>query len=542
MKKQRKLKVWLSLLLAVMMVAGLVGCSSSSSSSTSDTTSGSTETEGTGEAAESTTGGGTIDSITVVQDADPGTMNPWGSSSTGLLRTKLYVYQTLFQYDEEYNLTPIVGENWVQDDETHYTVTIQEGVYDSAGNKIDANDVLCSYQLASESSAASSTFTYVDIDNCQVIDDYTVQLAFTQETEFAFYNLMNQICVVSQASYEADPDEFVNNPVGSGPYVLDSWIVGTSMTLKKNENYWKDLTSLPEADQVSMQNTDTITIKFVSEASQRAIELETGSADVIYDCQATDVARFEENENYTVYVDSSTKTLSTYFNCTDNSACSDVRIRQAIAYAIDTVAIASVALEGYGEALYSTAHQLTEEWRDSYAEGDVYYAQDLEKAKELLAEAGYAEGELTLHVMVDETAMKRSAAQILQAACSEIGINVEIDQLETAVFQANIGDLTAWDMYMGVGTFNVYTVASLVTQIEKTGYPEDTDLRTAINEAFRVYDEETSDAAIAAWNEEIPIYYMASVQNIYVYDNTKIGNLSIDKNMCFWVGQFTSAS
>ncbi len=513
-------KKWLAaVMVGILTVSMLVGCGDGGNNESESDDGNVTASEG-------------LDKVVVGMDADPGTMNPWGSSSTALLRTKLYPFQTLFQFDSEWNLTSVIGESWTQDDATHYTVKICEGVVDSAGNSIKAADVLFSYQQAAESPSMNSTFKYVDIDGCSVVDEYTIQLAFNQETEFAFSQLCRQVCIVSQASYEADPDEMVNNPVGSGPYVLSDWIVGTSLTFTKNENYWREGTN--------EQNVNTIEVRIISEASQRAIELETGGVDIIYDCQATDVSRFEDNSDYQVVVDTGTKTLSTYFNCSDQSPCGDKRIRQAIAYAVDSVAIAQVACEGYGEATQSIAHPLTAEWRDSYDTGTPLYAQDKEKALQLLAEAGYGEGELTLHVMVDETAIKRSAAQILQAACSEIGINVVIDQLETAVFQANIGDLSAWDMYMGVGQSDVYTVASLVTQIEKTGYPEDSELYTILNEAFRVYDDVTADEAIAAWTEELPIYYMVNVQNVYVY-SSKIGNFSIDKNNCFWAGTFTAA-
>ena len=512
-------------LAAAMTVSALAGCGGGGGG----TTAAASESAG-GTAAANAVSGSKENAVVIGMDADPGTFNPWGSTSTALLRLKWNVFQPLFYLNTEKELIPILAESYEQVDATHYTVRLKQNIKDSAGNPIKASDVVFSMQQAADGPMAN-TFKYADPSTFQAVDDYTASLEFLQETEYAFTSVVKQIPIVSEAAYKADPNEMVNMPVGTGPYVLSDWTVGSSLTFTKNADYW-DTAPTP----MFSQNMDEITYRIISEGAQRAIELETGAIDIMYDCQATDLSRFQNNDAYVADIQDGSKVLNCYFNCSDNSPCADVRIRQAIAYAIDSQAVAVAACEGLGNASFSIAHPVTMEWREAYR-SEVLYPQNIEKAKSLLSEAGYQPGELTISIMADETAIKRASAQIIQAACSEIGINVEIQQLESAVFQANIGDRTAWDAYMGVNQSEIYAGALMTTQIEKTGYTGK-ELLDAIDKAFTVYDEATSDAAVQLWDQEIPILPLVNVQQVYVY-KAGLKNVNVQIDTTFWPGEMT---
>ena len=192
-------------------------------------------------------------------------------------------------------------------------------------------------------------------------------------------------------------------------------------------------------------------------------------------------------------------------------------MRQAVAYAVDTVGLAIAATEGLGEPAYSMAHPITYEWRDAYKERGPLYAQDLDKAKALVAECAADGIEPKFEIMTDEDAMKRNSAAIIQEACKQAGIEVEIAQLESAVFQSRYGDLTAWDAYMGNSMANIYTTSFMTTQLDRTGYPNPSDLRDAINLAFTVYDEGTADAVVALWEQELPIIPLVTRETAFAY-------------------------
>ncbi len=501
-------KVIAFLLVTVMALSLFAGCG------------GDTSTSGT---SSSGNGDGPRTDISIAMAADAGTFNPYASSADGFMKVKYNVYQALFYLTPEKELHPVIAESYEQIDDTTYRVKLKENVHDSENNPITAEDVVFSMQQGAAGNMAA-TFKYSTDEICAAISDYEVEFYFAQQTSYAFTSMMNQIIIIDKGAYEASDDEFVNNPIGTGPYVLTDWVVGSSMTFEQNENYWDD-----DPYPYFEQNMETITYKVIAEAAQRAIELETGGVDLIYDCQATDLSRFQSNTDFVANQVNSTRVLNIYFNCSEYSNCRDVRMRQAVAYAVDRNAIAVAACEGLGEASMSIAHPVTMEWRDRYAEQE-FYSQDIAKAQELVDELAAEGYPLEFSIMTDENATKRAAATIIQEACKQIGVTVEIEQLESAVFQSRYGDLTAWDSYMGQNASQIYTTALMTTQIDRTGYPADSELRTAIDEAFKVYDEATSDTVVELWNEEIPILPLVNIQVVYVYKAGLVGAESLDLN------------
>lgn len=201
-------------------------------------------------------------------------------------------------------------------------------------------------------------------------------------------------------------------------------------------------------------------------------------------------------------------------------------MRQAVAYATDTVALAQVASEGLGTAAASIAHPIQLDWMPEY-EGRILYDQDMDKAQALADELRADGVEMAFSIMTDENAMKRASATIIQEACKQIGIAVEIEQLESAVFQSRYGDLTAWDAYMGTNGSQIYVTSLMTTQIDRTGYPNPSELRDAINVAFEEWKEDTSREVVALWEEEIPILPLFYRQAAVAYSND-LKNIELD--------------
>ncbi len=210
-------------------------------------------------------------------------------------------------------------------------------------------------------------------------------------------------------------DEF-SNPVGSGPYTFVEWVSGDKITLKKNENYF-------DAD--NMGQMDTITFKVIPEGTSRTIALETGEVDVVDELPSNDVSKVEDASDLTMY--SSASTRIDYLGMNTQMAPFDNKlVRQAFNYAVDKQAVMMVAIDGTGVATESILAPSMLGYKASE------YKYDPEKAKELLAEAGYPDGfELTLWASGDQ---RKRMAEVIQANLMEVGITATIEMLEWGTY------------------------------------------------------------------------------------------------------------
>lgn len=459
-------------------------------------------------------------------DADPGDLSPWGNNSVSSLRAKACIYQPLVEYRSDGELHGVLLESWEQTDPTHYTLHLRENVKMHNGDILTASDVLFCIQMAAESSAFVQNTKGINLEESQVVDDQTLILAYDFETVFAMENLA-RISITTKNAYDSDPDHLINNPVGSGPYKLDDWVSGTSLTMTKFDEYW--------GDPATEQRVDTILYRIITEPSQRTIELETGGVDVLYDLQSSDVEQIQSNPEFTVLQNLSTRICNLYFNCSSNSVCENKQLRQAIAYAIDSEAIAEVAFGGFAEPEYALPSPVYPEWKESYREQGVLYAQDLDQAKALLAEAGYADG-LTLEIITDEDTLKIRTAEIIQAALSEIGITVNITSYESAVFQSTLVDAAAgWDLCVNYCRADGTVLAIFNNQLDannsKRTFIQDETLQSQIEDAVKDGAEEKVEALLETFNDLIPMYPLVAVEEIYAYKSTisdfnvKVGSL-----------------
>ncbi len=506
------MKKILTLLLAVVLTLSLfAGCG------------GETGTSGSSGYSGSASNGEARTDINIAIAADPGTFNPYQFGGPDYSKICKSIYQTLAFLTLEKEFEPIIAESWEQIDNLTYTVKLKENVYDSENNHIDANDVYYSCQQHMNSAQASA-WKYSDDENpVEVTGNYELTFHFKQETCTAFTSLLTGVMIVDSEAHAADSEGYTNNPIGTGPYKLEDWVVGSEVTLVKNENYWDD-----NPYKYFVQNMDTIRYKVIAESAQRAIELEIGGVDLIYDPQASDLNRFEDMDGYVAGAVDISKCLNIYFNCTENSVMQDKRLRQAVAYAVDTQALAISACENLGTPAASIAHPISMEWRDEY-EGTTIYPLDVDKAQELIDELK-AEGiDPSFTILTDENTTKRNTATVIQQAMKQLGVDVEVSSLEAATFQATYADMTAWDTYIGFGGSSaLYTLSTLTTQIDRTGYPSPSELRDAIDLAFTEYVPENSDEAVALWDEEIPILNLCYVKNVYAYKEGLKGAEELD--------------
>ena len=215
-----------------------------------------------------------------------------------------------------------------------------------------------------------------------------------------------------------------SQPVCSGPYKLESRNVGESVKVVKNDQFFDEATAA--------QNT-SLTFKYVPEASSRTILVETGEADVNFSFATSDYARASENPNLAIH--ENTGTVVQYVGVDTTVAPFDNKlVRQALCYAINREDVMTVVAEGLGTLSYSVLPPSTL----GYAENPSNYTYDPEKAKELLAEAGYADGFDTTIVAFND--LGKRVCEVVQMFLAEVGINAKIETYDSSVRQSMIAN------------------------------------------------------------------------------------------------------
>ena len=438
-----KMKKVISLLLSASMAFSLCACGGGAKSEPAK------ESLKESEGSPASTAGGQI--VNVGVPAGIPSLDPYFGTDLGALYVNSEIYEYLFvssYYGGE--LEPAIGKEYTEeivDDKLKVRVTLFDYVYDTAGNQITAEDVVFSYETAKQTGA--STFAN-QLESATVIDDYTVELVFTDPVVGNWKGVAEQVWIVDKDAYDADA--FSTNPQATGPYCVKEFVPGSYLTLKKNENYWQ--TDEKYLNPCYQQNIEEIRYKIILEAAQMTIALQTGDIDVACNVSSTELEYFEDENGEALdgyMVNSATSNLvnALIFNCSKESIVGqDQKLRQAICYAIDEAGLVDGAVNGEGELCHGWANGMEIDYNDKWNSED-YYSYNIEKAKELLAESSYVSaGSPTLRLMLQSNDEKSKAAVIIQGYLLAIGINSEILTYDAALFGTYKYEFDQWDMLL----------------------------------------------------------------------------------------------
>ena len=439
---KKNVKRIIALLSAMIIILSLAACGGSGNSGSSAASSGSDSSASTAADTQSSSTGTGYRKFVLAGPSDPGNYLPFNADNSVRGQYALYFYEYLFTYYSTEELTPVIAESYERPSEGTYVVKIRDNVYDHNGEHLTASDVVFSFETPMELGERTSTLG--DLKSVKALDDYTVEFYFEPDALGTFERAMGSSPVVSRKSYEASATGFSSDPVGTGPYYISKWNNGASITFLKDENYWgKDL--------FDNQKFDEIEVKFIAEPAQVAIELETGNIDFAYNISSKDADYFEGMPGFTVTNIPFAQVRGLGFNFDPQSPCSDLRVRQAICYAIDDAGILNAVYDGKGGvatclAVPEPEAGLVVDFDQAWKQMNPY-PYNLEKAKELMKEAGYENGGLKLKLMAKDMDEYRSTCQVIQANLAQIGIEVEILCYENALYQTYRYQPDMWDFY-----------------------------------------------------------------------------------------------
>lgn len=326
-----------------------------------------------------------------------------------------YVYDSLFTYDDDGNIVPLLAKEYEWVDDLHLKITLQDNATFSNGDPITSEDAIYSIQrYFTKGSRWNTYFTSIDFDNTEIVDDKTFILAYTDVTGCAMSYLATRHTSVLDKDYleSAGEDALWDNFPASGPYVCTENVSGSHFILERRDDYWGDL---PAAKYIK--------VVFYSETTTLMVDYENGAIDLAIGITDNDVTRVKNGE-----VDHTNLTIKGYYN--QFSLClpeymeifDDIRIRQAISLAIDSDTVAETVFGSLQQPSTSTlpadvAFQ-TEIGRHEY---------DPEKALSLLEEAGVKPGDITLRMVVVNFPHLVDMAEAIQAYLESVGITLTIE-------------------------------------------------------------------------------------------------------------------
>lgn len=414
------MKKFLSAALAAVMLLSLAACGSKDNNS--------------GNAAGSTGGAGK-DTIVFAQDLMATTLDPYADTNTTTNAVLDFIYDTLWKMEPDGSLTPRLATEWEWVDDTHLSVTLREGVVFSNGNPFTADDVVYTLNYAA-ASPLSANFAKIDFANTVVADDTHLTIAFSSvdPTFMTYTGMVAAGSMMDKETCEADASAINAKPVGTGRYTLDKWVSSDSMTFSANDKYWGEDVGLIK----------NIVVRQISEATQRAIELQSGGVDYIIAVNALDIDTLQNDPKYTVISEPSTMIHMLFFN--ENGPMGNEDLRKAVAYCISNQDIVNGVFSGVGQAANSTVSPVAIGYADKLS-GGLMYEQDFEKAKQHLAAAGYADG-LTIRAIVNEGEFVNEF-EIIKNELAQIGITLNVDTYDfTTALTYALDKSGDWDLYM----------------------------------------------------------------------------------------------
>lgn len=343
------------------------------------------------------------------------------------------VYESLFKPNSEGTVDPWLLESYEMDkDAMTYTFHIREGITFSDGTPFNAEALKWNLDHYMEVGAKVESLMLYAIESVEVVDEYTVQLNMNTWVSIIPYAFSREPGYMTSPTYyeENGPEYVAEHPCGTGPFVMTEWKQDVSKRFEARDDYWGGDVKLDAVEYIIY--TDSL----VATAA-----LQSGEIDVYLapDAETADAMAANGAEIKTCAVKSSTYML--YFNSLNlsgNDPTGDVRVRKAISYAIDAEALVQAVWGDYAQV------------RNQFGVGEFFYSDKVqgyeynpEKAKELLAEAGYPDGfTIPLKASGDSSAMK-NAATIIAQYLADVGITAEIQMLSGADFsnaEAGWGD------------------------------------------------------------------------------------------------------
>lgn len=397
-----KKRILSALLLIGLLCSVLSGCGDGSAAAGSEEQSSAGSSGTIGE----TVQGGEI-TVGIAQDLDD-SLDPHYAVAAGTKEVMFNVFEGLMKPSPDGDLICAVADHYkISDDRLTYTFTLRDGVKFHNGESVTADDVVYSIERCADTSkGAPLVAAFSNIQSVKAADDHTVVITLKQpDSEFLSY--------LTTAIIPKDYNQQATAPVGTGPFKFVSRTAQDTIVLERFDDYWGQKAYL-----------DKVTFKVIENADSLVLSLQSGAIDLCGHLTATQV---QQLSGYNILEGTMNLVQALYLN-NAQKPFDDVRVRQALCYAVDKQQVLDLVSDGHGKAIGSSMYPAFKKYfMDDLTD---YYTQNIQKAKELLTEAGYPNG-FSMTITVPSNYQPHvDTAQVLVEQLKAIGVTATIKPVE----------------------------------------------------------------------------------------------------------------
>ena len=371
-------------------------------------------------------GAGDKDTLVIAQGVDPTTMDPQNHMETPAWNVHLQMFDTLLQRDPDIKIKPLLAESYRIVNDLTWEFKLRKGVKFHNGE--DFNSAAVKFvleRMADPKLKLRQTVFQGIIDRVDVVDDYTVRIVTKKP-----YPVMDaMLCIYGQVIppkyfQEKGPAHFATNPVGTGPYKFVRWVKDDHILLEANNQYWRGVPKIKK-----------VIFRPIPEATTRVAALQTGEADIIVNIPPHLMKLMDWKGRSFVSKVPSVRVIYMAFDTTKGGPVADKRVRQAIAMGVNMETNIKKILEGNGILLGSP---FTDK-HFGYDPKIKSYPYDPEKAKKMLAEAGYPNGfDFTLKSPAGRYLNDKEMAEAVAGDLRKIGIRANVKTHEWGTYMTNM--------------------------------------------------------------------------------------------------------
>lgn len=376
--------------------------------------------DGTSDAKESTND---ENSLVIAQSSDVTTMDPQNSLSTTGDRVFRNMFSRLFFWDDKMELQPDAVEKYEQVDDETWTFTLKDGITFHNGDSLTAEDVKFSLERVMSDDTLKEYPYFKQLKEINVVDDLQIEII----TDGPMPTLLKLLAksgsdiIPKQYFEEVGLEEYQKNPIGSGPYKYVDWKRDDKVILEPYNDYFGD-----------KPKWDEVVVRAITESSTRVGELLTGGVDLATDIPPNEWERIDGEDTVSLVNGETTRVNLLMVRTTEGTVTEDPRVRKAIDLAIDQQSIVDSVLKGTAIPIRTRVPEKVFGANLDLYDTRVY---DVEKAKSLLAEAGYPDGlELTFTASKGRYPLDGEVAQLISSMLGEVGIEVNLKLLESSAF------------------------------------------------------------------------------------------------------------
>ncbi len=448
--------------------------------------------------------------VTVYSPQDPDFLDPHKYVASGTEEIMLNVMEGLVKPTPEGGLIPAVAEDYeISEDGLTYTFDLRDGIKFHNGEEVTVEDVKYSIErMAGIGAEEPLKVDFEVVEKVETPDDDTVVITLkSRDAAFLTY-LYNAIIPMSNEGNHND------KPIGTGPFKFVEYLPEQRVVLEKFEDYWNEETPY----------LDKVTFSIMPDREAAVLAFRSGQLDIYPRIDHIHIEELSEEFRFPTGLENLVQLMGMNL---DREPFDDIKVRQAVNYAVDTEEIIEAVAYGYGVKLGSNFSPAMEMY---YQEGlEDVYDQDIEKAKELLTEAGYPEGFSTTVSVPSNYAFHVDTAQVIASQLAKAGIDVEIELVEWGVWLERIYAGRDYDM----------TIIAFTGKLDphKVLYRYQTDYRrNFFNYSNETYDQIIDDAIVET-NQDTRIELYKEAQTILneevpaVYIMDREFNIGMPKNI-----------